>query len=107
MTLKAAVLNAQCSAATALFDTASLHTADPAGTGANEDPAVDQAALTWSAPSNGVSTATATFTDVSGDWTHIGVWNSSTFEGAFPRTISMAVADVLTVAFQVRVKEDA
>jgi hypothetical protein len=37
----------------------------------------------------------------------VGLWNSSTFEGSFPRTISMAVADDLTVAFQVRVAEDA
>lgn len=44
---------------------ASLHTADPGTTGASEvtggSPAYARKALTWSAPSGGVITATATF----------------------------------------------
>lgn len=101
------VLNAQCSAGTGMFDTVSLHTADPSTTGANEDLTAGAKALTWSAPSSGVSTASASWTAVTGEWTHIGLWNSATFVASIPRTISFPTTENLTVAFRMRVEESA
>lgn len=107
MALLASVLNAQCAAATAMFDTVSLHTADPGSTGLNEDLTAGQEALSWSAPSGGVSTATASWTGITGDWTHIGLWNASTFVGSIPRTITFSTSEDLTLVFQKSVVEDA
>jgi len=107
MTLLASVLNAECAAATAMFDTVSLHTADPGSTGLNEDVTAGQEALSWSSPSSGVSTATATWTGITGDWTHIGLWDGATFVGSFERTISFPTSENLTLVFQHKVTEDA
>lgn len=107
MALLAAVLNAECAAGTALFDTVSLHTADPGTDGSNEDLTAGQEALSWSAPSSGVSSATASWTGITGDWTHVGLWNASTFVGSIARTISFPTPEDLTLVFQHSVVEDA
>jgi hypothetical protein len=104
MTLQAAVLNASCAAATALFDSVSL------GTGpleADEDTGIANEALTWTSPSAGVSTASATFEAIEGDWTHLLLWNSTTFVGSVAREISFDVASDLVVALEHSVVEDA
>lgn len=106
MSLDVSVLNAQCAAATAMFDSVTLHTDNPGSSGANDDDTAGSKSLTWSSPSNGVSTATASWTGISGDWTHIGFWNSTTFVGAIEREISFPTSDDLTLVFQHRVAED-
>lgn len=103
MSLFESVLNAECSAATAMFDTVTLHTADPGSDGANDDATAGSKALTWSAPSGGVSTASVTWTGITGDWTHLGLWNSTTFVGSILRTISFPTSEDLTVAFKKKV----
>jgi hypothetical protein len=60
------------------IDKVSLHTDDPGNTGAN-DSGVTKQTLTWSTPSAGWMKATATFTSVSGTFTHIGLWDGSVF----------------------------
>jgi hypothetical protein len=60
------------------IDKVSLHTDDPGNTGAN-DSGVTKQTLTWSTPSAGWMKATATFTSVSGTFTHIGLWDVSVF----------------------------
>lgn len=61
----------------------SLHTADPGTTGASEvsggSPAYARMAVTWSAPTNGVITASVTF-DVPAGTTvaYVGVWSAAT-----------------------------
>lgn len=105
MGLFASVLNAECSAATAMFDTVTLHTADPSTTGANKDVTAGSKTLTWSSASGGISTASATWTAVTGTWTHLGLWNSSTFVGSIPRAITFATAENLTAAFRMKVSE--
>ncbi|QDF19753.1 minor tail protein [Mycobacterium phage LilSpotty] len=59
-------------------DSLSLHTADPGTTGAN-DSAVPHAPLVWSTPVDGTSSATASLTGVTGDYTHVGLWDGETF----------------------------
>jgi hypothetical protein len=105
MSIFAAVLNAECAAGTGMFDTATLHTGDPSTTGANEDTGAGEETLTWSSPANGVATATATWSGVTGDWTHIGLWNGSTFVGSVEREISFPTSEDLTVTFRLRVAE--
>lgn len=107
MSLLASVLNAECAAATAMFDTVSLHTDDPSTDGSNEDETAGQEALTWSSPASGISTATAAWTAITGDWTHIGLWNGATFVGSIERTISFPTSENLTLVFQHKVTEDA
>lgn len=99
------VLNAQCSGATGLFDSISLHTDDPSTDGSNMDETAGDKSLTWSTPSNGVSTASATWTSISGTWTHLGLWNSTTFVGSIERDFSLDTSGDLTVALRMRVYE--
>lgn len=106
------VLNAACAAATAKFDKLSLHTADPGDTGANEDTGATQKTLTWSSPSGGISTASATWTGRTGSWTHVGFWDSTTFVGSRPfradeSAVVFVVANNLTVAVAHTVTTDA
>lgn len=60
----------------------SLHTADPGNTGASEvsggSPAYARMAVTWSAPTNGVITASVTF-DVPAGTTvaYVGIWSAA------------------------------
>lgn len=107
MSLLASVLNAQTAAATGKFDTVTLHTADPGSTGANDDETAGSKSLSWSSPSSGVSTASVTWTGITGDWTHLGLWDSTTFVGSIARTISFPTSENLTVAFRMRTEESA
>lgn len=60
------------------IDTISLHTDDPGNTGDNESDFARET-LTWSTPSGGGMKATATFDNVDGIFTHIGLWEGETF----------------------------
>lgn len=101
------VLNAQVAAVTGKFDTVTLHTDDPGSTGANDDATAGSKALSWSTASGGVSTATASWTAITGDWTHLGLWDSTTFVASIERTISFPTTEDLSVTFRVRVTESA
>jgi hypothetical protein len=106
MSLDVTVLNAECAAATAMFDTVTLHTADPGNDGANDDETAGSKSLTWSTPSSGTSTATASWTGITGDWKYIGFWNSTTFVGSIERDISFATSADLSLTFQHKVTQD-
>ena len=81
-------------AVTARGNWISLHTADPSTTGANEatggSPAYARKQTTWTGgTSDGVVAGSAVSFDVpAGTYTHIGVWNGSTFIGGFPLSSS-------------------
>ena len=72
----------------------SLHTGDPSTTGTNEatggSPAYARKQTTWTGgTSDGVVAGSAVSFDVpAGTYTHIGVWNGSTFIGGFPLSSS-------------------
>lgn len=75
-------------------DELSLHTASPGTTGANES-AVDRVPLTWSAPVDGVTTALAEISDLTGEYNHVGLWGNGEFRQGIPCNISyVAPADV-------------
>ncbi|MGV0805817.1 hypothetical protein [Mycolicibacterium setense] len=70
--------NLLVAAFTGAVDSLSLHTADPGTTGAN-DSAVPHEPLTWTTPAGGVSSALALLDDLTGDYTHVGLWDGATF----------------------------
>ena len=78
MSLTEAFANLVCTGFTGHVSRISLHTADPGTTGAN-DSGITHATLTWTTPSSGLSTTSATFTALTGDYTHVGLWESTTF----------------------------
>lgn len=104
------VLNAACTAATAKLDAVSLHTDDPGINGANEDEDAGRETLTWVAPASGNSSASASWTDIEGSWTHVGFWDSSTFVGSMPLrpdegAVEFTVAADLDISFRHRVDD--
>lgn len=73
--------NDMCTAYVAACTHASLHTADPSTTGANEVAGGTYArvAISWGSPSGGVVVGTATVNvPASTTTTHAGAWNAST-----------------------------
>ena len=60
------------------IDKVSLHTDDPGNTGANDSGETKQT-LSWSTPAGGTMKALVTFADVSGTFTHIGLWDGTVF----------------------------
>jgi hypothetical protein len=87
------------------IDKISLHTDDPGNTGAN-DSGVTKQSLTWSTPSQGWMKATATFTGVSGTFTHIGLWDDTVFVTSRILNVTLPTAQTLVVLveFTVAVK---
>ncbi|MCG7610335.1 hypothetical protein [Mycobacterium sp. CnD-18-1] len=86
--------NLLVSAFTGAVDALSLHTADPGTTGAN-DSAVPHETLTWTTPVDGASSTTALLTGLTGDYTHVGLWQGATFRMGIEAPISYtAPADV-------------
>lgn len=81
-------------AVTALGNSISLHTADPGTTGTAEatggSPAYARKTTTWTggASDGSVSGSLVAFDVPAGTYTHIGVWNGSTFIGGFPLSSS-------------------
>lgn len=99
-------------AVTGIGNTISLHTADPGTTGANEvtggTPAYARKTTTWTGgTADGVVTGSAVVFDVpAGTYTHLGVWNGSTFvggaalsasTGALPGQQTVTVTPTVTV----------
>ena len=91
-----ATLNALCGDFTGLVDEMSLHTGHPGSTGANES-GVSREGLSWTSPYDGLSSATASFTGITGDYPWVGLWGSSTFRGALRVNISNTAARDVTV----------
>lgn len=89
---------ATAEAARLLF--ASLHTANPGTTGANEvtggSPAYARKSLSFAAASGGTATASEVTFDVpAGTYTHFGVWDAATagtFRGGNPLSASQVVS---------------
>ena len=83
----------------------SLHTDDPGNTGENDSGETKQT-LTWSTPTGGWMKATATFTDVEGTFTHIGLWDDTVFiEGrSYNVTLPSAQTLIVLVEFGVEVR---
>lgn len=100
-------------AVTALGNSISLHTADPGTTGTSEatggNPAYARKVTTWTgAAADGSVTGSPVVFDVpAGTYTHLGVWNGSTFvagfalsssTGALPGQQTVTVTPTITVA---------
>lgn len=87
MALTNAAKEAAALAVAALGTSISLHTGNPGTTGANEvsggSPAYSRKTTTWAggAVDGVVSGTPVTFDVPAGEYTHIGVWNGSTFVG--------------------------
>jgi hypothetical protein len=74
----------------------SLHTADPGSTGASQSNVTRQP-ISWSSAVNGVITAQVTFPDVSGTFTHIGLWENTAFVQGRPLNVTLPSAQNLIV----------
>lgn len=85
------------------IDKVSLHTGDPGNTGANDSGETKQT-LTWSTPSGGWMKATATFTDVEGTFTHIGLWDGSEFIESRTFNVTLPSAQTLIVLVELSVE---
>lgn len=86
-------------------DKVSIHTATPGATGAN-DSGIAHATVSWSAPSAGITTALAHFDNVTGTYTHIGLWKGTTFrQGLACRIVYTAPAN-LAILITHEVSED-
>lgn len=97
-------LNTACSSFTNI-NKVSLHTADPGNTGDN-DSGITKQTLTWSTPQAGRMKATATFANVTGSFTHIGLWAGTVFIQGEPLNVNIPTAQNLKVLveFAVEVK---
>ena len=87
------------------IDKVSLHTGDPGNDGSNDSGETKQT-LTWSTPTGGRMKALATFQDVEGAFTHIGLWDGTVFIEGRVLNVTLPVAQdlVVLVEFQVEVK---
>lgn len=81
----------------------SLHTGHPGTTGADES-AVPQKSLTWTAPADGVSSATATYTGLVGVFPWAGLWDGATYLGAVEVNISNSTSRDVAVMLTHEVK---
>lgn len=81
----------------------SLHTDDPGNIGAN-DSGETRRTLTWSTPAAGWMKATATFTDVSGTFTHIGLWDDDVFITSRTLNVTLPTEQNLVVLVEFRVE---
>lgn len=96
MSLTDATKTVLCAAFTTNVDHMSLHTADPGVTGAN-DSAIAHKTVTWNGETDGVDTATITYTGLSGDFTHIGLWEGATFRQGIECSIHYTAATTITI----------
>lgn len=85
------------------IDKVSLHTDDPGNTGANDSGETKQT-LTWSTPTGGWMKATATFADVSGTFTHIGLWDGTDFITSRVLNVDLPTSQNLVVLVEFRVE---
>jgi hypothetical protein len=87
------------------IDKVSLHTDDPGNTGANDSGETKQT-LSWSTPAGGKMKASATFQDVSGTFTHIGLWDGLVFVESRTLNVTLPTSQdlVVLVEFGVEVR---
>jgi hypothetical protein len=87
------------------IDKVSLHTADPGNVG-DYDSGETKQTLTWTTPSAGYMRATATFSDVTGTFTHIGLWDNTVFIQGRPLNVVLPTEQdlVVLVEFTVDIK---
>lgn len=96
MSLTEAFANLVCTGFTVHVNRMSLHIGDPGTTGAN-DSGITHAVLTWTTPSSGLSTASVTFTNLTGDYTHIGLWEGATFDQGIEVSIHYSAPATITI----------
>lgn len=101
MSLISAFTDELCVGFTSKVSHLSLHTADPGTDGAN-DSGITHAAITWSAPRDGIAYGTASVT-VSGSFTHIGLWGGSVFRGAVETDLDYTASTEVNVIVMHRV----
>jgi len=85
------------------IDKISLHTDDPGNTGANDSGETKQS-LSWSTPAAGRMKASATFANVTGTFTHIGLWDNTLFIAARPLNVTLPTAQDLIVLVEFTVE---
>ena len=95
-------LNLACSSFTNI-DKVSLHTDNPGNTG-DYDSGETKQTLTWTTPSAGYMRATATFADVSGTFTHAGLWDGTVFVRAEPLNVTLPTEQDLVVLVEFTVE---
>lgn len=86
------------------IDKCSLHTADPGNTGDN-DSGITHGTVTWSTTTAGYMYALVTFSSISGDFTHVGLWDGSVFIKGYPYEVSLPTAQDLKVLIEFEAKE--
>jgi hypothetical protein len=97
----ASQLNTVCTALQNI-DKVSLHTGNPGNTGANDSGETKQT-LSWSTPAVGTMKALVTFADVSGTFTHIGLWENTTFIESRILNVTLPTAQDLKVLVEISV----
>lgn len=85
------------------IDKVSLHTGDPGNTGANDSGETKQS-LTWSTPAAGMMKAAATFANVTGSFTHVGLWDDTVFIAGRPLNVVLPTAQDLIVLIEFSVE---
>ena len=86
-------------------DHISLHTASPGTTGAH-DSGLAHVILVWGSPTAGVTTALAEYFGLTGDYTHIGLWDGATFRQGIECAISYSAPADIAILVTHEVGED-
>jgi hypothetical protein len=97
----ASQLNTVC-AALQNIDKVSLHTGNPGNTGAN-DSGITKQTPTWTTPAGGSMKALVTFTNVSGTFTHIGLWDGTVFIESRILNVTLPTTQDLKVLVEISV----
>jgi len=84
-----------CAAFTTNVNRMSFHTGDPGVNGAN-DSGVTHATVAWQGETGGINQATVTV-NLSGTYTHVGLWKDGTFRMGIPCDISYVSTVSITV----------
>ena len=71
--------NQLCQDYTSAVDGMSLHTYPGPGTTGDNDSGIHRNALVWTESNFGVSTTSTTFVNLTGHYSHIGLWEGGTF----------------------------
>ena len=95
-------LNLACSSFTNI-DKVGLHTADPGLDGSN-DSGITKQTVTWSTPKAGYMKATVTFPNVTGTFTHVGLWDDTVFIQGRPLNVTIPTAQNLVVLIEFSVE---
>jgi hypothetical protein len=107
MSLTNAMKTSLCEAYTDRVDSVSLHTGNPGTTGADDSAVPHEDLSAWSEPDDGLSTASASFDDLTGEYSWIGLWDGDTFVQGIPCTINYTAATDIVILVTHTVSEDA